>query len=150
MYMRICLGLLCWFRFRVSWIYCPVVPLFLFHFLVTIFSALVFQYQKYIQWSSNLYFNQSHQNMQIAWHILNSVNGKHWMTSLSLCGRHFKEKGKWAREMWGKEGGKCLPYRRLIFFLHYKHQPGECWNHSLLPRAFFAFVLCPKPLSLSF
>ena len=85
-------------------------------------------------------------------YILNSVNGQtYWMTSLNLCGRHFKGKGKGvfgARETWGKEGGKCLPGDYC--FVHYKHPPGECWNPSLLPCALFAFLSCPQPLSLSF
>ena len=85
-------------------------------------------------------------------YILNSVHGStDQMTSLSLCGRHFKGKGKGgfgARETWGKEGGKCLPGDYC--FVHYKHPPGECWNRSLLPCALFAFLSRPQPLSLSF
>ena len=48
------------------------------------------------------------------------------MTSLSLCGRHFKEKGKWVLVQENvREGGREMPaIQETNCFLHYKHQPG--------------------------
>ena len=113
-YIRTCLGLLGLFRFLVSWFYCPIVPLFsIFPFPVTIFSALVLQYQKYIQWWSNLYFNLSQQNIQIAWYILNSGNDKqidgHHLACVAGISKGSESGFFGARETGGKEGGKYLP-----------------------------------------